>query len=267
LSRTREAGDLAAVAFKVVIPARYASTRLPGKPLLEVAGRPLIHHVWERARASAADEVVVATDDPRIAAACDVFGADVALTRSDHQSGSDRIAEVVASRGWPGDTLVVNLQGDEPTMPPALIDQVAQGLAGHPAAEMATLAHPIDDAEALFDPHVVKVVLDAEGFALYFSRAPIPWHRDELLGGRRSLPRQGTFLRHIGLYAYRAEFLARFVAWPPAPLELAESLEQLRVLWHGERIHVGVAAEAPGPGVDTAADLQRVTALLAEPTD
>jgi 3-deoxy-manno-octulosonate cytidylyltransferase (CMP-KDO synthetase) len=265
LSRAGEGGDPPTVGFKVVIPARYASTRLPGKPLLEVAGKPLIRHVWERARASAADEVVVATDDPRIAAACNAFGADVALTRSDHQSGSDRIAEVVAARGWPGDALVVNLQGDEPTMPPDLIDQVAQGLARHPVANIATLAHPIDDAQALFDPHVVKVVLDAEGFALYFSRAPIPWHRDEFLGGRHSLPQQGVYLRHIGLYAYRAGFLARFVAWPPAPLELAESLEQLRVLWHGERIHVGVAAEAPGPGVDTSADLQRVAALFAEP--
>lgn len=263
MSRTGEGGGSAA--FKVVIPARYASTRLPGKPLLEVAGKPLVRYAWERARASAAEEVVVATDDGRIAEACVAFGADVALTRGDHLSGSDRIAEVVAARGWPEDTLVVNLQGDEPTMPPTLIDQVARGLALHPTANMATLAYPIDDAEALFDPHVVKVVLDAEGFALYFSRAPIPWHRDELLGGRHALPRQGTYLRHIGLYAYRAGFLARFVAWPPAPLELAESLEQLRVLWHGERIHVGVAAEAPGPGVDTSSDLARVTALFTEP--
>lgn len=248
--------------FKVVIPARYGATRLPGKPLIDICGKPMVRHVWERARESGAGEVVVATDDARILAACEAFGAEAVLTRADHRSGTDRIAEVAAARGWADDVTVVNLQGDEPAMPPALIEQVARGLAGHPQAEMATLAYPIDDGESLFDPHVVKVVLDAEGYALYFSRAPIPWHRDEFVGGRRSLPQSTPFLRHIGLYAYRAGLLPRFVSWPPAPLELAESLEQLRVLWHGERIHVGVAVQPPGPGVDTAADLQRVIALL-----
>jgi len=248
--------------FKVVIPARYAATRLPGKPLLPIAGKPLIQHVWERAGESGAEGVVVATDDARIAETCRGFGADVAMTRSDHRSGSDRVAEVIAARGWPAEAIVVNLQGDEPAMPPALIDQVAGDLAEHEAAGMATLAYPIGDAETLFDPHVVKLVMDAAGYALYFSRAPIPWHRDELAGGRKSLPREAPLLRHIGLYAYRAGFLSRFVAWPPAPLELAESLEQLRVLWHGERIHVSLAAEEPGSGVDTSADLERARAVL-----
>lgn len=248
--------------FKVVIPARYGSTRLPGKPLLPLAGKPLIQHVVERARASRADEVIVATDDRRIQDACGAFGAEVLITRADHRSGSDRIAEVIERRGWSDSTVVVNLQGDEPLMPPSLIDQVALDLAERPEIAMATLAHPITERELLFDPHVVKVVTDAVGFALYFSRAPIPWHRDEFLGPRASLPTSVPFLRHIGLYGYRAGFLKRYVGWGPSPLELAESLEQLRVLWHGERIHVGVAGEMPGPGVDTTQDLARVAALL-----
>ncbi len=248
--------------FKVIIPARYASVRLPGKPLLEIAGKPLIRHVYERAQATAAEEVLIATDDHRIAAACRAFGAEVVMTRADHRSGTDRLAEVIAARGWPDDILVVNLQGDEPCMPPALVDQVAGNLAGHGSVGMATLAYPIVDARTLFDPHVVKVVTDAQGYALYFSRAPIPWHRDEFHDGRQALPPGGQHLRHIGLYAYRSAFLTRFVAWPPAPLELAESLEQLRVLWHGEGIHVGLATEDPGPGVDTAADVQHLLDFL-----
>jgi 3-deoxy-manno-octulosonate cytidylyltransferase (CMP-KDO synthetase) len=248
--------------FKVVIPARHASTRLPGKPLLEIAGKPMIRHVWERARGSAAGEVIVATDDARIGAACRGFGAEVMETRKDHHSGSDRIGEVIQRRGWDPETIVVNLQGDEPCMPPALIDQVAAGLAEHPAVGVATLAYPIADAETLFDPHVVKVVIDAQGLALYFSRAPIPWHRDAFQGGRAKLPHGVRFLRHIGVYAYRAGFLTRYISWPPAALEVTESLEQLRILWHGEGIHVGVAAQEPGPGVDTAEDLKRVAALI-----
>lgn len=249
--------------FKVVIPARYGSTRLPGKPLQEIAGKPMIQHVVERARVSGAGEVVVATDDQRIRDACAAFGADAQMTSPQHRSGSDRIAEVIEARGWADDTVVVNLQGDEPVMPPALIDQVAADLEGRPNLGMATLAHPIGDWDTLFDPHAVKVVTDAEGFALYFSRAPLPWHRDEFMAKRSELPKSVPFLRHIGLYAYRAGFLQRYVRWEPSPLELAESLEQLRVLWHGERIHVGLAAEAPGPGVDTANDLVRAAALLA----
>ncbi|MEY6432443.1 3-deoxy-manno-octulosonate cytidylyltransferase [Thioalkalicoccus limnaeus] len=250
--------------FKVVIPARYGSTRLPGKPLVDLAGRPLVQHVYERACASGAEEVLIATDDERIRAVCHRFGADVQMTRSDHPSGTDRIAEVIELRGWADDTLVVNLQGDEPGMPAALIDQVAANLAARDGLGAATLAEPITDRRVLFDPHVVKVVTDTEGMALYFSRAPIPWHRDEFLKGESSLPGDRLFLRHIGLYAYRAEFVTRFVAWPPVPLELAESLEQLRALWHGVPIHVDLAAVSPGPpGVDTHADLGRVVAWLA----
>lgn len=249
--------------FKIVIPARYGSTRLPGKPLREIAGRPMIQHVVERARASSAGEVVVATDDGRIRDACAAFGADTQMTSTEHRSGSDRIAEVIESRGWADDTVVVNLQGDEPGMPPTLIDQVATDLEGRPGLGMATLAHPIGDWDTLLDPHAVKVVTDAEGFALYFSRAPLPWHRDAFLSKGSALPQSVPFLRHIGLYAYRAGFLRRYVSWEPSPLELAESLEQLRVLWHGEPIHVGLAGHEPGPGVDTAADLARAVALLA----
>jgi 3-deoxy-manno-octulosonate cytidylyltransferase (CMP-KDO synthetase) len=247
----------------VVIPARYDSTRLPGKPLLAIAGNPMIQHVVERARESGAGEVLVATDDTRIRDACAALGVDVQMTASEHRSGSDRVAEVISRRGWGAETVVVNLQGDEPLMPAALIDQVAGNLATRQGVGMATLAYPIADWDTLFDPHAVKVVTDRAGFALYFSRAPLPWHRDEFMAKRPALPGSVMFLRHIGLYAYRAGFLADYVRWEPAPLELAESLEQLRVLWHGERIHVGLAAEAPGPGVDTAKDAARVESLLA----
>lgn len=248
--------------FRVVIPARYGSTRLPGKPLIEIDGKPLIQHVWERCQKSAARSVCIATDDTRIAAACRGFGADVAMTRLDHHSGSDRVAEVIATRGWAASDIIVNVQGDEPCLAPTLIDQVATDLASHGGCAIATLAYPIDEARALFDPHVVKVVTDKDGFALYFSRAPVPWHRDELARGRERLPTGVTFLRHIGLYAYRAGMLTRFVAWPPAPLERAEALEQLRALWHGEPIHVSMALEPPGPGVDTADDIHRVQAYM-----
>ncbi len=249
-------------AFRVIIPARHGATRLPGKPLLTIDGKPLIQMVFEQANRTSAMEILVATDDERIAAACRAFGAPVVMTRADHPSGSDRLAEVIRRLGWPGETLVVNLQGDEPCMPPALVDQVAASLAAHSGVGMATLAYPISDAETLFDPQVVKVVTDARGRALYFSRAPIPWHRQAFAAGQPCLPPGMTYLRHIGLYAYRAEFLQRYVAWPPAPPERAESLEQLRVLWQGEAIQVDIAAQLPGPGVDTAADLQRVRAFL-----
>lgn len=249
--------------FKVVIPARYASTRLPGKPLVEIAGKPLIQHVYERAMESAAGEVVIATDDDRILQRAKRFGAQVCLTGSHHQSGSDRIAEVLERLAWPEDSILVNLQGDEPCMPAALINQVAEDLAEHPAAVMATLAAPITDRDILFDPHVVKAVVDSEGYALYFSRAPIPWHRDEFLAGSLPLPKRVEFRRHIGIYAYRAGFLRRYVNWTPPPLEMAESLEQLRVLWNGEKIHVTRAVREPGPSVDIRDDLARVEALLA----
>lgn len=249
--------------FKIVIPARYGSTRLPGKPLIEICGRPMIQHVVDRALASSAGEVVVATDDPRVATACKPLGVEAMMSDAGHRSGTDRVAEIVVRRGWADDSIVVNLQGDEPCMPAALIDQVAANLESVGAgAGMATLATPIQDSADLFDPHIVKVVTDARGFALYFSRAPIPWHRDEFLGKHIELPRSVAFLRHIGLYAYRADFIRRYVGLEPSALESAESLEQLRALWHGERIHVGMAAQEPGPGVDTPDDLPRAAACL-----
>jgi 3-deoxy-manno-octulosonate cytidylyltransferase (CMP-KDO synthetase) len=207
--------------------------------------------------------VVIATDDGRIADAAARFAAQVCMTSEAHRSGTDRIAEVVERLGWVKNTIVVNLQGDEPTMPPRLIDQVASDMAKHEVAGVATLSAPITRREVLFDPHVVKVVTDSLGYALYFSRAPIPWHRDEFLAEDRPLPTGTEFARHIGLYAYRAGYLKEFVSWQHAPLERAESLEQLRVLWHGGKIHVSQAIEEPGHGVDTQDDLKHVAAQLA----
>ncbi len=250
------------MSFKVVIPARYASTRLPGKPLLELAGRPMIQHVHERAVESGADEIVIATDDERIADAVGSFGAEVCMTDPGHRSGTERIEEVVRSAGWDDQTIIVNLQGDEPGMPASLLTQVAGDMEAHPKAQMTTLAAPIETKRQLFDPHVVKVVTDGEGYALYFSRAPIPWHRDEFLSQSDELPAGVEFLRHIGLYAYRAGFLNRYVSWPASPLERAESLEQLRVLWHGDSIHVSEATVIPGHGVDTREDIQRAEQQL-----
>jgi 3-deoxy-manno-octulosonate cytidylyltransferase (CMP-KDO synthetase) len=250
------------VDFKVVIPARYASTRLPGKPLIEIAGKPMIQHVYERACESGAGEVVIATDDQRIAERAVAFGAEVCMTAASHRSGTDRIAEVVECKGWSIDEIVVNLQGDEPSMPAVLVAQVASDMHAHGRADMTTLSAPITEREILFDPHVVKVVTDLEGYALYFSRAPIPWHRDEFVAGEGPLPMDVGFARHIGLYAYRAGFLKQYVSWPPAPIEQAESLEQLRVLWHGGRIHVTAATVEPGHGVDTKEDLTRAAAQL-----
>jgi len=248
--------------FKVVIPARYASLRLPGKPLREIAGKAMILHVLDRARESQAQEVLVATDDKRILEVVEAAGGQACLTRSDHHSGSDRIQEVAERKGWDDDTIVVNLQGDEPCMPAQLIDQVAQDMASHESAQVTTLSAPIELRDILFDPHVVKVVTDAEGYALYFSRAPIPWHRDEFLAQRSELPGGVPFQRHIGLYAYRAGFLKHYVAYRPAPLETAETLEQLRVLWYGGRIHVSQAVKEPGHGVDTLEDLHRAERIL-----
>ncbi|MEJ2612184.1 MAG: 3-deoxy-manno-octulosonate cytidylyltransferase [Candidatus Thiodiazotropha sp.] len=241
--------------FKVVIPARFASVRLPGKPLIEIAGKPMIRHVYERAIESGADEVVIATDSQKIANACADFSADVCMTSESHRSGSDRIAEVVKKRNWCEDVVVVNLQGDEPNMPPELLTQVAGDMCQHEAASVTTLCAPITDRKTLFDPHVVKVVTDLQGYALYFSRAPIPWHREEFLHADSPLPERMAFFRHIGLYAYRAGYLSQFVAWEHAPIEQAESLEQLRVLWHGGKIHVSTAKVDPGHGVDTQEDL------------
>lgn len=248
--------------FTVVIPARYASSRLPGKPLQDIAGKPMIQHVWEQARKSSAQQVVVATDDARIVEACRSFGAQVLLTRLDHNSGTDRLAEVAAALGLAPDAIVVNVQGDEPLIPPAIIDQVAANLAANPQAAIATLAEPIDEVEALFNPNVVKVVSDRNGLALTFSRAPLPWARNAFAVSREQLPADVPYRRHIGIYAYRAQFLHDFVAWGPCWLEDTECLEQLRALWHGVRIHVADALQAPPAGVDTQDDLERVRRLL-----
>lgn len=249
-------------AFSVVIPARFASSRLPGKPLQAIAGKPMIQHVWEQACQSAAQQVVVATDDARIVEACRAFGAEVLLTKSEHNSGTDRLAEVAGQLGLASNAIVVNVQGDEPLIPPAIIDQVAANLAAHPEAAIATLAEPIVDAETLFNPNVVKVVSDLNGLALTFSRAPLPWARDDFASGRERLPAGVPYRRHIGIYAYRAGFLHDFVAWGPCWLENTECLEQLRALWHGVRIHVDDALQAPPAGVDTPEDLERVRRLL-----
>jgi 3-deoxy-manno-octulosonate cytidylyltransferase (CMP-KDO synthetase) len=249
-------------AFTVVIPARYASSRLPGKPLQDIAGKPMIQHVWEQAGKSSARQVVVATDDARIVEACRGFGAEVLLTRIEHNSGTDRLAEVAAVLGLAPDAIVVNVQGDEPLIPPAIIDQVAANLAANPQAAIATLAEPINDVAALFNPNVVKVASDRNGLALTFSRAPLPWARDAFAVSRAQLPANVPYRRHIGIYAYRAQFLHDFVAWGPCWLEDTECLEQLRALWHGVRIHVADALQAPPAGVDTQEDLERVRRLL-----
>ena len=249
-------------AYTVVIPARFASSRLPGKPLQDIGGKPMIRHVWEQACKSNAQRVVVATDDSRILDACTDFGAEVLLTRAEHESGTDRLAEVADKLGLATDAIVVNVQGDEPLIPPSVIDQVARNLAAHPEAAIATLAEPLNDAGALFNPNVVKVLCDINGLALTFSRAPLPWARNEFAQARDSLPSGIPYRRHIGIYAYRVGFLADFVAWGPCWLESAECLEQLRALWHGVRIHVADAVEAPPAGVDTAEDLDRVRKLL-----
>ena len=249
--------------FYVVIPARYASSRFPGKPLQDIAGQPMIQRVWQQAQKSGAEQLVIATDDQRIFDACTSFGAQVVMTRDDHESGTDRLAEVAAIMGWPDDAIVVNVQGDEPLIPPAVIDQVATNLAAHPEAAMATLAEPIADMATLMNNNVVKVLSDKNGLALTFSRAPLPWARDAFISQPDELPAGVPYRRHIGIYAYRAGFLHRFVEWGPCWLEQTECLEQLRALWHGEEIHVADALETPPHGVDTPEDLERVRALFA----
>lgn len=252
------------MSFRVVIPARYGSTRLPGKPLRLIAGRPMLQHVHERALESGAEEVVIATDDERIRETALSFGAKVCMTEPAHRSGTDRLAEVAARGGYGADEIVVNLQGDEPLMPPVLIRQVAEDLAAYRAASVATLCARLTLAAELFDPNVVKVVMDQEGYALYFSRAPIPWDRDRFGRDGRGVSEIGGYWRHLGLYAYRAGFLQEYLRRPPSPLEQAESLEQLRALWYGHRIHVAEAVAQTVAGVDTPEDLARVEALLSE---
>lgn len=251
--------------FVVAIPARYAASRLPGKPLRLLGGEPLVLHVARRALAAGAREVWVAADDARIAAALEGGGVRIAMTSPMHASGTDRLAECAASAGWHDGTLVVNLQGDEPFAPVSGIRAAAQALADS-GADMATLATPVEDAEMLFDPNVVKVVRAGNGDALYFSRAPVPWPRDAFAADRSRLPGGGHWLRHIGIYAYRAGFLRRFAAMPPGRLEQVESLEQLRVLEAGHRIAVALAPDPFPPGVDTPEDLVRAEARLASST-
>ena len=258
--------------FVALIPARLGSTRLPDKPLADLAGKPMVVRVAERARAAGARRVAIATDAPRIAEAAAAAGFEAVMTRADHPSGTDRLAEAAQRLGLDDSEIVVNVQGDEPLIPPPLLRAVAARLAASPQCAIATAAYPIDELADLLDPNVVKVVCDRAGQAMYFSRAPIPFERDALAGFPQRLPARlpaglraaGLPLRHIGLYAYRVAFLTAFPTLARAPLEALEALEQLRALWHGHRIAVLVADGAPPPGVDTAADLARVRALLEE---
>jgi 3-deoxy-manno-octulosonate cytidylyltransferase (CMP-KDO synthetase) len=247
--------------YTILIPARLQSTRLPRKPLADIGGLPMVVRVARRAAMAGAQRVVVAADDEAITQACHAHGVQALLTRADHPSGSDRLAEACEQLGLDGDDVVVNVQGDEPLIDPALIDAVAALLAARADCSMATAAHPITDVAEIANPNVVKVVLDAHRRALYFSRAAIPWWRDGWAAAIKQMSDPAP-LRHIGLYAYRAGFLRRFPMLPPAPMESTESLEQLRALWHGHAIAVHVAAGAPAPGVDTAADLERVRAIV-----
>jgi 3-deoxy-manno-octulosonate cytidylyltransferase (CMP-KDO synthetase) len=246
--------------FHVIIPARFGASRLPGKPLLDVAGRPLIQWVWDCARASGAASVIVATDDARIRSVAAGFGADVAMTSAEHVSGTDRIAEVVRARGLAPESIVINLQGDEPLMPPAVPACVAAALVEHPECGIATAAAPIASLAEFLDPSCVKALRGLSGEALYFSRAGVPWHRDAATTGRPS--DFSHAFRHIGIYGYRAKSLLEFAGWPPTPLETTERLEQLRALEHGMRIHVVALTEAPPAGVDTPEDLEAVRARL-----
>lgn len=249
--------------FSVVIPARYASTRLPGKPLQDIGGKPMIQRVYEQASQSRASQVLIATDDERIAKVARSFGGNCCMTRVDHSSGTDRLQEVAQQQGWNDDAIVVNVQGDEPLIPPAVINQVADNLALHRNASIATLCERITGLSVFMDPNAVKVVFDEQGYALYFSRAPLPWPRDAFKQNRDVLPKDHPAWRHIGIYAYRAGFLHQFVSWSPAVLEQTESLEQLRAMAHGVRIHVAEASEAVPGGVDTEEDLQLVRKILA----
>jgi 3-deoxy-manno-octulosonate cytidylyltransferase (CMP-KDO synthetase) len=250
------------VAFTVLIPARLASTRLPDKPLADLGGAPMVVRVAQRALQSGADRAVVAADSDSIVQACRAHGIEAILTRVDHPSGSDRLAEACELLGLAGPDIVVNVQGDEPLIDPSLIDAVAQLLLERPEASMSTAAHVIDNVEDFRNSNVVKVVLDAKGLALYFSRAPIAWWRDGFAGGIEALPLALKPLRHVGIYGYRAGFLRTFPTLPQAPVEVVEALEQLRALWHGHRIAVHVSEHAPGPGVDTPQDLERVRKLF-----
>lgn len=245
--------------FIVVIPARYASTRLPAKPLLEIANKPMIQWVYERAVQSGAEKVIVATDDKRIFDCVKGFGGEVCMTAATHQSGTERLADVVEQYGFLADDIIINVQGDEPLIPPSVIRQVAMNLLSADAP-LATLAVPIKNEAEVFDPNVVKVVSNKAGYALYFSRAAIPWDRKGF--SENPVNMHALLKRHIGIYAYRAGFIKTYVNWAPSPLERIESLEQLRVLWYGEKIHLDIAVETPPTGVDTPDDLEAIRALV-----
>lgn len=255
------------MSFTVVIPARYASTRLPGKPLLEIGGQTMIEHVYDRACESEASRVIIATDDERIADVARGFGAEVLITATDHASGTDRLEEVARKLDFAPDDRIVNVQGDEPLIPPVLINQVARNLEAYPEAKIATLCEEIQRPEYVFNPNVVKVVRASDNFALYFSRAPIPWARADWTeaspAAERALPADMGYLRHIGIYGYRVKLLHDFVGWNASPLEKTESLEQLRALENGARIHVDIAVERPPNGVDTPEDLEHVRRIFA----
>ncbi|MGX2949406.1 3-deoxy-manno-octulosonate cytidylyltransferase [Ursidibacter sp. B-7004-1] len=251
------------MAFTVIIPARYASTRLPRKPLLDIAGKPMIQHVWEKAKLSGAERIIVATDHPEIAQIVTTFGGEVCLTSDKHNSGTERLAEVIEKMAISDSEIIVNIQGDEPLIPPVIVAQVANNLDQH-QVNMATLAVKLTTKEELFNPNVVKTLTDKQGMALYFSRAPIPFARDYFADCDDQFIQQQNYLRHIGIYAYRAGFIKQYVAWKPTQLEQLESLEQLRALWYGEKIHLELAKEAPQVGVDTAEDLERVRQILSE---
>jgi len=252
------------MSYSIIIPARYASTRLAGKALVDIAGKPMIQRVWEKARESSAESVVIATDDRRIEQVANSFGARVSMTSANHPSGTDRLSQVVSDLGLPEEHIVVNVQGDEPLIPPQVIDQVATNLHCNPSASIATLCEAIESNEEIHNPNAVKVVFDKKGMALYFSRATIPWARDEFAADLDERPKSGNWFRHIGIYAYRVGFLQRFVTWNPAPLEKLEHLEQLRALYNGEAIHVEEASRPVPAGVDTAEDLAVVRQIFAD---
>lgn len=250
--------------FYIIIPARFESSRFPGKPLAKIANKPMIQHVYEKALQSGAYKVIIATDDVRIQKSAIDFGAEVCMTAPEHKSGTDRLAEVVRKLKLPPDTIIVNVQGDEPLIPPKIIQQTANDLAMHIDAEVATLCEPLEHAEQLFAPNIAKVVFDANRYALFFSRAPIPWDREHFPLAKDAVLPKYTYFRHLGIYAYRAGFLQKFVKWDMCPIEKLECLEQLRMLWNGVKIYVGEAHVPSMIGVDTPTDLAKVQSLFKE---
>ena len=249
------------MSFTVIIPARYASSRLPRKPLADIAGKPMIQHVWEKTQQAGANRVIIATDHEEIEQVAKTFSAEVCMTSTEHNSGTERLAEVIEKMAIADDEIIVNVQGDEPLIPPVIIQQVAQNLAEN-QVNMATLALKLETKEELFNPNCVKVLTDQKGMALYFSRAAIPFARDYFADCNDAFVASQPYLRHIGIYAYRAKFVNQYICWQPTVLEKLESLEQLRALWYGEKIHVELAKEAPQVGVDTLEDLERVRQIL-----